>query len=320
VESGDGGGGEEKKTEKEEEAEAIEGDSVWQCEFCGHANQIELDDEEVPTTTHHAHAIGGADVALSLTPTSNRHQVPKAESLDYLLEPAPVASDATENNLVFVIGTFPYTLKNSRHFDESEGWLTIGFLFCADISGSMCVSTEVPGKVQLKGMEKRRQDFADFLIEGDQFMPGQRRDVTYISRLQVPHDTTQAPPHTTRHDTRACDRVRADVWMWPSRIVRASCGSEPAAGAEDQVAQSSRGRDLLQRRRDRARRRFGGAQDLHRRSADLLRRPLLRRLPTLPQPVPLTLRPFFASRHDTTRHSPHTTRHTPHTTRHTSGR
>ena len=61
----------------------------------------------------------------------------------------------------------------------------------------MCVSTEVPGKVQLKGMEKRRQDFADFLIEGDQFMPGQRRDVTYISRLQVPHDTRNT--HTARH-------------------------------------------------------------------------------------------------------------------------
>ncbi len=72
----------------------------------------------------------------------------------------------------------------------------------------MCVSTEVPGKVQLKGMEKRRQDFAEFLIEGDQFMPGQRRDVTYISRLQVPHDTTHAPPHTT-HTQHAHGTTRA---------------------------------------------------------------------------------------------------------------
>ena len=102
MESGVDGGGEEKETEKEEEAEAIEGDSVWQCEFCGHANQIELDDEEVPTTTH-THTTHTQLVVL----TWHCHQVPKAESLDYLLEPAPVASDATENNLVFVIGTLP---------------------------------------------------------------------------------------------------------------------------------------------------------------------------------------------------------------------
>jgi hypothetical protein len=64
------GGGEEKKTEKEEEAEAIEGDSVWQCEFCGHANQIELDEEEVLTTTH-AHDTHGTRHTRHTTHTTH---------------------------------------------------------------------------------------------------------------------------------------------------------------------------------------------------------------------------------------------------------
>jgi hypothetical protein len=52
------------------------------------------------------------------------HQRPKSEVLDYLLEPAKEISDS-----------------------DKEEFL----IFCLDISGSMCVTTEVPGTFKLKG-------------------------------------------------------------------------------------------------------------------------------------------------------------------------
>jgi len=57
-------------------------------------------------------------------------------------------------------------------------------VFCIDISGSMCVTTELVGKkIKLKG--DRTQELASLNNEGlNQFLPGQRRDVTYVSRLQ----------------------------------------------------------------------------------------------------------------------------------------
>eukprot|EP00005_Dracoamoeba_jomungandri_P007935 CAMPEP_0174264448 /NCGR_PEP_ID=MMETSP0439-20130205/22499_1 /TAXON_ID=0 /ORGANISM="Stereomyxa ramosa, Strain Chinc5" /LENGTH=728 /DNA_ID=CAMNT_0015350323 /DNA_START=17 /DNA_END=2203 /DNA_ORIENTATION=- len=60
-------------------------------------------------------------------------------------------------------------------------------VFCIDTSGSMCVTTEVTGKHNLKGQEKvdrlknLDQQFGD---QSDQFMPNQRRDTTWVSRLQ----------------------------------------------------------------------------------------------------------------------------------------
>lgn len=43
---------------------------------------------------------------------------------------------------------------------------------------------QVPGRFQLKGHE-RLQQLNELYAEGIQFMPHQRRDVTYVSRLQV---------------------------------------------------------------------------------------------------------------------------------------
>ena len=43
---------------------------------------------------------------------------------------------------------------------------------------------QVPGIFQLKGHE-RLQQLNELYAEGVQFMPNQRRDVTYVSRLQV---------------------------------------------------------------------------------------------------------------------------------------
>mmetsp|Transcript_57313 Transcript_57313/g.78154 ORF Transcript_57313/g.78154 Transcript_57313/m.78154 type:complete len:794 (-) Transcript_57313:139-2520(-) len=59
-------------------------------------------------------------------------------------------------------------------------------VFVLDVSGSMCVSVEVPGLVNLRG--DRRSQLAEMRTAEDdhnQFLPGQRRDVTYISRMQA---------------------------------------------------------------------------------------------------------------------------------------
>jgi hypothetical protein len=57
-------------------------------------------------------------------------------------------------------------------------------VFCIDVSGSMCVTTEVPGKFNLRGAERNRADPGDDQFDAFQQMMGRRRDVTYISRLQ----------------------------------------------------------------------------------------------------------------------------------------
>jgi Mg-chelatase subunit ChlD len=82
---------------------------------------------------------------------------PTAETNDYLIEP-PSAASEQQNIIVFVL----------------------------DISGSMCVTTEVQGSIQLKGvngLDKFRRELNEDV--GAQWMPGQRQDVTYISRLQA---------------------------------------------------------------------------------------------------------------------------------------
>jgi hypothetical protein len=91
-------------------------------------------------------------------------EIPKEESLDYIEATATTAGasggpTAEDTSLV---------------------------VFCIDVSGSMCVSSEVEGKLELKG--DWRKEAPSFLTAGDssdQYFGGQRRDVTYVSRLQA---------------------------------------------------------------------------------------------------------------------------------------
>lgn len=58
-------------------------------------------------------------------------------------------------------------------------------VFCVDVSGSMCVTTAVQGKMSLRGDHVR--DLARMRAAGDssdQYLPGEARGVTYVSRLQ----------------------------------------------------------------------------------------------------------------------------------------
>eukprot|EP00029_Vermamoeba_vermiformis_P006511 TRINITY_DN2572_c1_g1_i2.p1 TRINITY_DN2572_c1_g1~~TRINITY_DN2572_c1_g1_i2.p1 ORF type:complete len:687 (-),score=231.37 TRINITY_DN2572_c1_g1_i2:56-2116(-) len=88
--------------------------------------------------------------------TLEEEEIPKVDTTDYILEPAKeIDADDREESIIF----------------------------CMDISGSMCVTTEISGSLKLKG--DKTQSYRHLNNENmDQYMPGQRRDVTYISRLQ----------------------------------------------------------------------------------------------------------------------------------------
>ena len=145
-----------------EDANAEEEDGLfWLCEFC---------DTVVP--------LGMVE----------RDELPLSATVDYLLEPAPPRTEnkaAAKGNIVFVI----------------------------DVSGSMCVTTEVSGQVSLREpvittttshqppppasyqpsatptnhhhQRKRESGLSPELMRGagSQFMPGQRRNTKFVSRL-----------------------------------------------------------------------------------------------------------------------------------------
>jgi len=88
-------------------------------------------------------------------------EIPQVESVDYVLEgnaPSPSTPSATTNAPPYLI-------------------------FCIDVSGSMCVTTEVKGKFEMKG-RNRRDEFDGLDIQGSQYLPREKRNVTYVSRLQ----------------------------------------------------------------------------------------------------------------------------------------
>ena len=98
---------------------------------------------------------------IHLCTPSHARALAAAESVDYIVEvPGPSQANDHAHAVVFVI----------------------------DTSGSMCVTTEVAGKVKLKGGDKLEKDaaaLAQFTEGTNQFMHGQNRNVTYISRLQA---------------------------------------------------------------------------------------------------------------------------------------
>ncbi|BFZ09174.1 hypothetical protein BsWGS_12213 [Bradybaena similaris] len=90
-------------------------------------------------------------------------EIPRSEDVTFLLEPAMTTSTSTFSGV-----------------DQSL------VVFCVDVSGSMCVTTEVSGKLKLRGTSqlKRLQSFNE--DHDNQYLPSQfHRDVTYISRLQA---------------------------------------------------------------------------------------------------------------------------------------
>lgn len=87
-----------------------------------------------------------------------KEELPVSDSVDYILKPARAVQASADDRRI---------------------------IFCVDTSGSMCVSTEVPGRFEMKGADTRTRRDRELNTEGAvQYIPGQRRDVTYVSRLQ----------------------------------------------------------------------------------------------------------------------------------------
>ncbi|KAK3097067.1 hypothetical protein FSP39_006081 [Pinctada imbricata] len=89
-------------------------------------------------------------------------EIPKNNDVTFMLEPSLSTSTSGPTGL-----------------DESL------VIFCVDISGSMCVTTEVPGRINLRGSSNLNRLQSLNTDRSDQYLPNQRRNVTYISRLQA---------------------------------------------------------------------------------------------------------------------------------------
>lgn len=104
-------------------------------------------------------------------------EIPQTSTVDYELQPAKDSSDENTSNVIF----------------------------CIDISGSMCVTSEIDQRLKLKGMEKREAKNKAISAEvgdlGDQYLPGQRRGVTMVSRLQCVQSAVQQKIEQIAKDT-----------------------------------------------------------------------------------------------------------------------
>jgi hypothetical protein len=86
----------------------------WICEFCGHSNSVSLQSEELP----------------------------REEAMDYLLEPAQVSTRMNHHRRSLcrcvLICVALAEAAQSAALGEDQAMV----IFCIDISGSMCVTTE----------------------------------------------------------------------------------------------------------------------------------------------------------------------------------
>jgi len=94
--------------------------------------------------------------AIQLEP----EEMPKGESIDYLLTQPHEKSD--QNDII---------------------------VFCIDISGSMCCTSEVLGDIRVKANDQLSQSLDQFIerqhgVAAVQFLPNESQDISYVSRLQ----------------------------------------------------------------------------------------------------------------------------------------
>lgn len=99
-------------------------------------------------------------------------EIPNAPELTYVLESAAQVAKLSEGN--------------------SERSTII---FCIDISGSMCVSKPVSGKLHLK--TDKQTELMKLIMPGeeDQYWPGSNRNITYVSRLQCVQAAIESQIH-----------------------------------------------------------------------------------------------------------------------------
>lgn len=91
----------------------------------------------------------------------DEEEIPKVSTINYLVEAAAQVAD------------------------KKMGGQEISVVFCLDISGSMCVTESVKGKLNIKGsrLAQEKADLMKFGDGSDQFTNQAQKNITYISRL-----------------------------------------------------------------------------------------------------------------------------------------
>ena len=142
-------------------------------------------------------------------------------SVDYIIEPAAAVEGAT-------VGA-----SGEVDAGADAGGLV---LFVVDTSGSMCVTSEVPGSVTLKGDRRsannqlRREHGGD----NNQFLPGQRRDVTYVSRMQAVQAAINAQIEAMAND--ASKRTKVGLITFSNEVIIYGDGTgQPITVAGDRL-------------------------------------------------------------------------------------
>lgn len=123
--------------------------------------------------------------------------------------------------------------------EESDGVM----IFCIDISGSMCVTTEVPALLsEWKNLRKAQSNREQ--PPADQYMPGENRNVEYISRLQCMQTavTTQMDRILVEHPNR---RVLLITFNNEVKVFTNGSNSEPIVINGDRLSEENSLRECL---------------------------------------------------------------------------
>jgi hypothetical protein len=168
----------------------------WDCEFCCAINTgLRLAPEELPEAMAGAGGTGAvpspAPVTsalpggrlLSAVAPGGGGAAPVMRGVDYLLVPPPIADDAAGGDAAAAAGA-------GVGGGDKPAEDTSAIVFVSDTSGSMCITEPLADAVarRLRGAEERRAELARLRGAGDdanQFLPGERRGVTYVSRIQA---------------------------------------------------------------------------------------------------------------------------------------
>ncbi|XP_078000409.1 circularly permutated Ras protein 1-like [Glandiceps talaboti] len=128
-------------------------------------------------------------------------EIPKKQDVTYMMRPAPS------------------TVDPAGYFGDDSN-----IIFCMDVSGSMCVTTEVPGVFPLRANDSTSAlELYKTTLNEDQYMPYQRRDVTYVSRLQA---MQSAVDHNLGKLLKDCSTKRIGLVTFNNEVTVISDGVE----------------------------------------------------------------------------------------------
>eukprot|EP01125_Pyxidicula_operculata_P008245 TRINITY_DN277_c0_g1_i1.p1 TRINITY_DN277_c0_g1~~TRINITY_DN277_c0_g1_i1.p1 ORF type:complete len:684 (+),score=232.76 TRINITY_DN277_c0_g1_i1:227-2278(+) len=137
--------------------ETFTGDIVL-CRGCSVSLTVNSKIEDVHQQQQWICEYCGFSNVLSLEP----EEIPKTDTIDYLISRPPQGAQDNNNDIL---------------------------IFCIDISGSMSCTQEITGDVKIKKDDKLEKSLEQFVERhgeryADQYLPHERKNVSYVSRLQ----------------------------------------------------------------------------------------------------------------------------------------